>query len=384
MSKRDYYEILGVSKTATDGELKAGFRKLAMVYHPDKNPGDKEAEIKFKELNEAYQCLSDGQKRAAYDRFGHAAFSQGGQGGPGFGNEFGDFMSDIFDNFFGDGRQAPGGARGRGGPTRERGADLRFNLEISLEEAFSGKAETIKMPTSVACEVCSGTGAKPGSKPRPCQTCGGYGRVRAAQGFFAIERTCPNCHGRGEMVDDPCGNCSGAGRLTRERTLSINVPAGVDDGLRIRLAGEGESGLRGGPAGDLYVFLSIKPHEFFQRDGADLFCRVPISMVTAALSGEITVPVIDGSQTQVRIPAGTQTAKQFRIKGKGMPVLRAREVGDLYIQVFVETPQNLTKRQRELLQEFDLSASDETHPESAGFFSKVKDFLGGLSGVARP
>ncbi len=279
------------------------------------------------------------------------------------------------------GSRRRGGQRGRGQPGRERGADLRYNLEISLEEAFAGKTETIRIPTSIACEVCSGTGAKAGSKPRTCPTCGGYGRVRAAQGFFAIERTCPNCHGRGEVVDDPCTACSGAGRVNRERTLSINVPAGVDDGLRIRLAGEGESGLRGGPAGDLYVFLSIKPHPFFQRDGADLFCRVPISMVTAALSGEITVPVIDGSQTQVRIPAGTQTAKQFRIKGKGMPVLRSREIGDLYIQVSVETPQNLTKRQRELLQEFDQSASDENHPESAGFFSKVRDFF--VSGAGR-
>ncbi len=379
MSKRDYYEVLGVSKTITEVELKSAFRKLAMVHHPDRNPGNKEAEIKFKEVNEAYQCLSDGQKRAAYDRFGHAAFSQGGAGGPGFGNEFGDFMSDIFENFFGDGRGNP---RGRGGaPGRERGADLRYNLEISLEEAFSGKTEELRIPTAVACEPCGGSGAKAGSKARPCPTCGGYGRVRAAQGFFAIERTCPNCHGRGEVIDDPCPSCSGAGRITRERSLSINVPAGVEDGLRIRLAGEGESGLRGGASGDLYVFLSIKPHAFFQRDGADLFCRVPISMVTAALSGEITVPVIDGSQTQVRIPSGTQTGKQFRIKGKGMPVLRSREVGDLYIQVSVETPQNLTKRQRELLLEFDQMASAENHPESAGFFSKVRDFF--VSGTGR-
>lgn len=380
MAKRDYYEVLGVSKTVTEVELKSAFRKLAMVHHPDRNPGNKEAEIKFKEVNEAYQCLSDGQKRAAYDRFGHAAFSQGGAGGPGFGNEFGDFMSDIFENFFGDGRGNPRG-RGGGAPGRERGADLRFNLEIGLEEAFSGKTEDIRIPTSVACESCSGSGAKAGSKARACSTCGGYGRVRAAQGFFAIERTCPNCHGRGEVIDDPCTSCSGAGRVTRERSLSIQVPAGVEDGLRIRLAGEGEGGLRGGPAGDLYVFLSIKPHAFFQRDGADLFCRVPISMVTAALSGEITVPVIDGSQTQVRIPAGTQTGKQFRIKSKGMPVLRSREVGDLYIQVSVETPQNLTKRQRELLLEFDQMASAENHPESAGFFSKVRDFF--VSGAGR-
>ena len=259
MSKRDYYEILGVAKTASDGEMKVAFRKLAMTFHPDRNPGDKEAEIKFKELNEAYQCLSDGQKRAAYDKFGHAAFSQGA-GGPGFGNEFGDFMSDIFDNFFGDGRGGAQRGRGGGTPGRERGSDLRYNLEITLEEAFLGKAETIRIPTSVTCEACDGSGAKPGSKPRACPTCAGYGRVRAAQGFFSIERTCPNCHGRGEIVDDPCATCQGAGRVNRERTLSINVPAGVDDGLRIRLAGEGESGLRGGPPGDLYVFLSIKQH----------------------------------------------------------------------------------------------------------------------------
>ncbi|WP_298964619.1 molecular chaperone DnaJ [uncultured Methylobacterium sp.] len=389
MSKRDYYEVLGVARTASDGELKSAFRKLAMVHHPDRNPGDKEAEIKFKEVNEAYQCLSDGQKRAAYDRFGHAAFSQGGAGGPGFGNEFGDFMSDIFDTFFGDARGGPGGAggaragRGGGASGRERGADLRYNLEITLEEAFSGKTETIRMPTAVTCEVCGGSGAKAGSKPKTCGTCGGYGRVRAAQGFFAIERTCPTCLGRGEIIEDPCTACSGAGRVTRERSLSVNVPAGVDDGLRIRLAGEGESGLRGGPAGDLYIFLSIKPHPFFQRDGADLFCRVPISMVTAALAGEITVPVIDGSNTQVRIPAGTQTNKQFRLKGKGMPVLRSRDVGDLYIQVFVETPQNLTRRQREILQEFDQhGTAADNHPESTGFFSRVKEFFDGLSGGA--
>jgi molecular chaperone DnaJ len=387
MSKRDYYEVLSVAKTASDGELKVAFRKLAMQFHPDRNPGDKEAEIKFKEVNEAYQCLSDGQKRAAYDRFGHAAFSQGsaGAGGPGFGNEFGDFMSDIFESFFGDARGAPGAAagRGRGGQGRERGADLRYDLEITLEEAFSGKTETLKLPTPVTCEVCAGSGAKAGTKARTCPTCGGYGRVRAAQGFFAIERTCVACQGRGEIIEDPCPACSGAGRVTRERTLSVNVPAGVDDGLRIRLAGEGEAGLRGAPAGDLYIFLSVKPHPIFQRDGADLFCRVPISMVSAALGGEITVPVIDGTDTQVKVPAGTQTNKQFRLRGKGMPVLRARDVGDLYIQVFVETPQNLTKRQRELLAEFERTASDENSPESAGFFSRMREFFDGLSGAGR-
>jgi molecular chaperone DnaJ len=375
MSKRDYYDVLGVAKTASDGDLKGAFRTLAMKYHPDRNPGDKDAEIHFKEVNEAYQTLSDAQKRAAYDRFGHAAFANGGAGGPGFGNDFSDFMSDIFDNFFGDGR-----TRGRSAGGRERGADLRYNLEITLEEAYAGKTATIRMPTAVTCEACSGTGAKPGSKPRPCPTCGGYGRVRATQGFFSIERTCPNCHGRGETIDDPCGQCGGAGRVTRERTLSVNVPAGVEEGTRIRLAGEGESGLRGGPSGDLYIFLSLKPHEFFQRDGADLFTRVPISMVTAALGGEFTVPTLDGSDARVKVPEGTQSGKQFRLKAKGMPVLRSRDMGDLYIQVVVETPQKLTKRQRELLMEFDQECSKETHPESSGFFSRVREFFDGFSG----
>jgi molecular chaperone DnaJ len=375
MSKRDYYEVLGVASTASEAEMKAAFRKLAMKYHPDKNPGDKDAEIHFKEINEAYQTLSDAQKRAAYDRYGHAAFANGGAGGPGFGNDFSDFMSDIFDNFFGDARarqRTPGG--------RERGADLRYNLEISLEDAFKGSNATIKIPASLTCEVCSGTGAKAGSKPRTCPTCGGYGRVRATQGFFSIERTCPNCHGRGETIDDPCGQCGGAGRVVRERTLSVNVPAGVEDGTRIRLAGEGEAGLRGGPSGDLYIFLSLKPHAFFQRDGADLFCRVPISMVTAALGGEVKVPTIDGSDAKVKVPEGTQSGKQFRLKAKGMPVLRSRDMGDLYIQVVVETPQNLTKRQRELLMEFDGECSKETHPESSGFFSRVREFFDGLGG----
>jgi molecular chaperone DnaJ len=378
MSKRDYYEVLGVEKTASEADLKSAFRKLAMKYHPDKNPGDKDAEIHFKEINEAYQALSDAQKRAAYDRFGHAAFANGGgPGGPGFDANFSDFMSDIFENFFGDGR---GRARNPGG--RERGADLRYNLDISLEEAFHGKTATITIPTSTSCEACSGTGAKPGSKPKACPTCGGYGRVRATQGFFSIERTCPNCHGRGETIDDPCGQCGGAGRITRERTLSVNVPAGVEDGTRIRLAGEGESGLRGGPAGDLYIFIGLKPHTFFQRDGADLFCRVPISMVTAALGGEFTVPTLDGSDAKVKVPEGTQSGKQFRLKAKGMPVLRSRDVGDLYIQVVVETPQKLTKRQRELLMEFDGACSKENHPESAGFFSRVREFFDGLGGTA--
>jgi molecular chaperone DnaJ len=382
MSKRDYYEVLGVSRTVTEAELKSSFRKLAMQYHPDKNPGDASAEVKFKEINEAYQVLSDAQKRGAYDRFGHAAFQQGGGGGPGFGNEFGDFMSDIFDTFFGDARQG-GGRGGRGPGGRERGADMRYNLEITLEEAYNGRAETITIPSSLTCEVCSGSGAKAGSKPRTCPTCGGAGRVRAAQGFFSIERTCPNCHGRGEVIDDPCPNCGGAGRVTRERTLSVNVPAGVEDGTRIRLAGEGEAGIRGGPPGDLYIFLSVKPHSLFQRDGADLFCQVPISLVTAALGGEFTVPTLDGSDAKVKVPEGTQTGKQFRLRGKGMTVLRSRDMGDLYIQVMVETPQKLTRRQRELLLEFERESSGETHPESAGFFTRVREFFDGIGGSPR-
>lgn len=376
MSKRDYYEVLGVSQTATEAEMKSAFRKLAMQYHPDRNPGDHEAEVKFKEINEAYQTLSDAQKRAAYDRFGHAAFANGGAGGPGFGNDFSDFMSDIFENFFGETR----GRGGRGAGGRERGADMRYNLEISLDEAFHGKTAELKIPTSITCEVCSGSGAKAGSKPKTCPTCGGAGRVRATQGFFSIERTCPNCHGRGEIIDDPCANCGGAGRVTRERTLSVNIPAGVEDGTRIRLAGEGEAGLRGGPPGDLYIFLSLKPHPFYQRDGADLFCRVPISMVTAALGGEFSVPTLSGTDALVKVPEGTQSGKQFRLRGKGMPVLRSRDVGDLYIQVVVETPQKLSKRQRELLMEFDQECSKENHPESSGFFSRVREFFDGLSG----
>ncbi|HRK23533.1 MAG TPA: molecular chaperone DnaJ [Beijerinckiaceae bacterium] len=376
MPKRDYYEVLGVQKNADEAALKSAFRKLAMQYHPDKNPGDKAAEAKFKELNEAYQCLSDSQKRAAYDRFGHAAFEQGGGGQGPFGGGGGGFsgMGDIFEDLFGE--VFGGGRRSSGG--RERGADLRYNLEITLDDAFRGKAATIKVPTSITCEACSGSGAKAGSKPKRCATCGGHGRVRATQGFFSIERTCHACHGRGETIDDPCRACNGGGRVTRERTLSINVPAGVEDGTRIRLSGEGEAGLRGGPSGDLYVFLSVKPHGLFQRDGADLFARVPISMVAAALGTEIAVPTLDGTDAKVRIPEGTQSGKQFRVKGKGMPVLRSKDRGDLFIQTVVETPQNLTRRQKELLREFEQGSADGTHPESEGFFARMKkDFFGG-------
>jgi len=375
MSKRDYYEILGVTRTVTDVELKAAYRKLAMQHHPDRNPGDAECEHKFKELSEAYDVLKDGDKRAAYDRFGHAAFEQGGGGGHGFGADFASTFSDIFEDLFGMGGGRRAGGRGQG---RERGSDLRYNMEITLEEAFEGKTAQIRIPTSVACEVCSGTGAKAGTKPKPCATCGGAGKIRHAQGFFTLERTCPVCQGRGQVIDDPCASCDGAGRVTRERMLSVNIPAGVEDGTRIRLAGEGEAGLRGGPPGDLYIFLSLAQHEFFQRDGADLHCRVPISMATAALGGEFEVPAIDGSKARVKVPGGTQTGRRFRLASKGMPVLRAKQTGDMYVQVAVETPQNLTKKQRELLTEFEKLSSEETQPESAGFFSRVKEFLDGL------
>ena len=372
MAKRDYYEVLEVTRTASAGELKASYRKLAMKWHPDRNPGDKDCEHRFKEINEAYDVLKDEQKRAAYDRFGHAAFEQGGGGaqGAGFGADFASTFSDIFEDLF------SGGRRGRGG--RERGADLRFNMEITLEEAFGGKTAQVRIPTSVTCEACSGSGAKSGSKPKTCPTCGGAGKVRHQQGFFTLERTCVSCQGRGQVIDNPCPNCTGSGRVTRERTLSVNVPPGAEDGTRIRLQGEGEAGVRGGPNGDLYIFLSLSPHQFFQRDGADLHCRMPISMVAAALGGAFDVPTIDGGQSKVKVPDGTQSGRRFRLAGKGMPVLRARERGDMYVQVLVETPQKLTKRQKELLQEFDKHSSTETQPETAGFFSKVKDFLGGL------
>src|SRR5512139_978493 len=373
MAKRCYYEVLEVERTADETQLKSAFRKLTMKWHPDRNPGDKSCEVRFKEINEAYEVLKDADKRAAYDRFGHAAFEHNG-GGPGGG--FGDVASafaDIFDDLFGMG----GARRGRGGG-RERGADLRYNMEISLEEAYSGKTAQVRIPTSVTCEACSGSGAKSGTKPKACPTCGGQGRIRHAQGFFTLERTCPGCQGRGQVIDNPCPACSGSGRVTRERALSVNIPAGVEDGTRIRLAGEGEAGLRGGPPGDLYIFLEVGSHEFFQRDGADLHCRVPISMVAAALGGDFEVPAIDGSQVRVKVPAGTQSGRRFRLSGKGMPILRSKQTGDMYVQVVVETPQNLTKRQRELLAEFEKLSSEETQPESAGFFSRVKEFLDGL------
>ncbi len=370
-TKRCYYETLEVERGADESTLKSAFRKLAMKWHPDRNPGDASSEVRFKEINEAYEVLKDGDKRAAYDRYGHAAFEQGmGGGGPGFGAGFASSFSDIFEDLFG-----MAGQRGRG-TGRERGADLRYNMEITLEDAYKGKTAQIEIPVSVTCDPCSGAGAKAGTKPKTCATCGGAGRVRQAQGFFTLERTCPSCQGRGQTIEDPCPSCSGSGRVTKERNLSVNIPQGVEDGTRIRLAGEGEAGVRGGPPGDLYIFLSLAPHDIFQRDGADLHCRVPISMVTAALGGEFEVPTIERGKTKVKVPSGTQTGRRFRIAGKGMPVLRSRQVGDMYVQVAVETPQNLTKKQQELLAEFEKLSSGATQPEAAGFFSMVKDFFG--------
>jgi molecular chaperone DnaJ len=376
MAKRDYYDVLGLKRGASEADIKAAFRRLAKEHHPDRNPDDKSAEQKFKEINEAYEILKDEQKRAAYDQFGHAAFEGGGPGrGPGgFGPDFSSSMSDIFDDLFG---EFMGGRRGGGRQrtARERGADLRYNMEITLSEAFTGKQAQIRVPTSVTCETCSGSGARAGSRPTTCATCGGQGKVRASQGFFTIERTCPTCQGRGETIDDPCPECHGQGRVTKERTLAVSIPPGVEDGTRIRLAGEGEAGQRGGPTGDLYIFLSIKPHEFFQRDGADIFCRVPISMTTAALGGHVDVPTVEGSRVRMPVPSGTETGKQFRLKGKGMPVLRSKVHGDMYIQVEVETPKNLSRKQRELLEEFERESNKETNPASSGFFARVKEFF---------
>src|SRR6476660_8191422 len=379
MAKRDYYDVLGISRGASEQDIKSAFRRLAKDCHPDRNASDKSAEQKFKELNEAYEALKDPQKRAAYDQFGHAAFDGQGRGGQGFGPDFASSMSDIFDDLFGEfmgGRRGGGQRRGTGG--RERGADVRYDMEITLEQAYSGvEKPKIRVSKRDTCEKCNGTGSKPGTKPVTCATCGGIGKVRASQGFFTIERTCPSCHGRGEVIETPCPACNGSGRVTRERTLSVTIPAGVEDGTRIRLAGEGEAGLRSGPAGDLYIFLSIKPHEFFQRDGADLFCRVPIAMTTAALGGQVEVPTIDGGKSKVKIPEGTESGKQFRIKSKGMPVLRSKQQGDLYIQVEVETPKSLTRKQRELLKEFENASNASTSPASTGFFARVKEFFEG-------
>ena len=371
MAKQDYYETLGVARDADESALKKAYRSLAMKYHPDRNPGDSSAEQRFKEVSEAYEVLKDKDKRAAYDRYGHAAFdgAAGPRGAGGFDFNLASGFADIFDEMFGD---FAGGRRGR---NSGRGADLRYNMEVTLEEAFHGKSAQIRVPTSVTCGSCSGSGAEGGAQPVACGTCQGHGRVRAQQGFFTIERTCPACHGVGRVIDKPCGDCNGAGRVHKEKTLQVNIPAGVEDGTRIRLASEGEAGLRGAAPGDLYIFLSVAPHRIFQRDGADIQCRVPIPMTTAALGGAIEVPSIDGGKARVSIPGGAQTGQRFRLRSKGMTVLNAKTRGDMYVEVGVETPVNLTKRQKELLEEFEKEGKGKkTSPESEGFFSRVKEF----------
>ncbi|MCU0987059.1 MAG: molecular chaperone DnaJ [Acetobacteraceae bacterium] len=383
MAKTDFYEVLGASREATADELKKAYRKLAMQYHPDRNPGDKKAEAKFKEVNEAYDVLKDPEKRAAYDRFGHAAFEGGGPRGPGpGGGGFGGFQgagsfADMFDDIFGDLM----GGRGRGpGAAAGRGADLQTRIELTLEEAFAGKKATLRVPTAIICEACKGSGSEGGAAPTTCGSCNGAGKIRAQQGFFLIERTCPTCGGTGKVVKDPCKVCAGAGRVQRERTLNVDIPAGVEDGTRMRVSGAGEAGLRGAPAGDLYVNVLVKPHKLFQREGANLYCRVPLRMTAAALGGAIEVPTIEGGRAKVTINPGTQTGDQFRLRGKGMTQLNSAARGDLYIQVAVETPMNLTKRQQELLREFEEEAEkagDKSSPESAGFFAKVREFFEG-------
>ncbi len=372
MSKQDYYETLNVGKNADAAILKSAYRKLAMQYHPDKNPDDAKAEAKFKEINEAYEILKDDNKRAAYDQYGHQAFEGGMGGRQGGGQGFGGF-TDIFEEMFGD---FGGGGRGRGAAQVNRGSDQRYNLEISLEDAFNGRNIEIRIPGTAACQKCGGSGGEDGAKPVSCTTCNGHGKVRQQQGFFTLERVCPTCHGQGSNIDKPCNPCSGSGRVAKERTLSVNIPKGVEEGTRIRLTGEGEAGLRGADAGDLYIFLSLSPHRIFQREDSNIFCEVPIVMVDATLGAEIEVPTIDGGRAKVKIPSGTQTGQQFRLRGKGMNIMRRNSRGDMYIQVSIETPVNLTKRQKELLGEFrNAGDKHKSHsPKSDGFFSKVKEF----------
>ncbi|MEL6562838.1 MAG: molecular chaperone DnaJ [Pseudomonadota bacterium] len=383
MAKRDYYDVLGVSKGASADEIKKGYRAKAKELHPDRNADNPQAEAQFKEANEAYEVLKDAEKKAAYDRFGHAAFEGGmggggGRPGGGFGGgqqDFTDAFSDMFGDLFGD----FGGRGGAGGRRASRGSDLRYNLRIDLEEAFAGLQKSINVPTSVACNACNGTGAEGGSEPTTCPTCSGMGKVRAQQGFFTVERTCPTCSGLGQIIKDPCNVCSGAGRVEKDRALSVNIPAGVETGTRIRLAGEGEAGMRGGPSGDLYIFIEVKEHKLFERDGTNLFCRVPVSMGTAALGGSIEVPTIDGGRGRVQIPAGSQSGRQMRLRSKGMPALRGAGTGDMFIELAVETPVNLTSRQKELLREFE-DLSEENNPESSSFFSSVKSFWDSMKG----
>jgi len=374
MAKRDYYETLEVNKSCDDKNLKSAFRKLAKKYHPDHNPGNKEAENKFKEISEAYDRLKDPETRAAYDRFGHAAFENNNtsRGGAGFDSNFSSSFSDIFNDFFGDAGSSNQGSTGRG-------SDLRYNMEITLEEAFKGKSDTINVTMSASCDKCNGSGSKKGTSPIDCPQCHGSGKVRASQGFFTVERTCSSCQGQGRIIVNPCESCNGQGRVQKPKKLSVEIPAGIEDGNRIRLSGQGEAGVRGGTVGDLYIFLSLKTHSFFQRDGADIFCNVPVSMATAALGGQIEIPTVDGGKTRVTIPEGSQNTKQFRLRGKGMPILRQKRFGDMYLQITVETPLKLSKKQKELLKEFEKLSSKENNPESHGFFEKIKEFWGGVN-----
>lgn len=379
MSKRDYYELLGLSKGASADEIKKAYRSKAKELHPDRNADNPNAEAQFKEVNEAYDVLKDADKKAAYDRFGHAAF-EGGMGGGGRSGGQGDFtsaFSDVFDDLFGD---FMGGGRRSGGRNRAtRGSDLRYNLRVALEAAYSGLQKSIKVPTTVQCGSCNGTGAESGSEPTNCPTCSGMGKVRATQGFFTVERTCPTCSGLGQMIKNPCRACSGGGRVEKDRALSVNVPAGVETGTRIRLSGEGEAGMRGGPSGDLYIFIEVEDHKIFSRDGLDLFCRVPVSMFSAALGGDIEVPTIDGGRSRVKIPQGSQSGRQMRLRGKGMPAIKSSHSGDMFIELAVETPVNLTPRQKELLREFE-KLSEDNNPESTSFFSSVKSFWDTMKG----
>jgi molecular chaperone DnaJ len=375
--KTDYYKVLGVDKTATADELKKKYRSLAMQYHPDRNPGDKEAEKKFQELSEAYDVLKDDQKRAAYDRYGHAAFEQGnGGGGGGGGFESAANFADIFGDLFGDFMGGSGGRSAGNNAARNRGSDLRYNLEISLEEAFNGKQQSVTFTTSVNCDTCHATGSANGAEPVTCTTCRGSGRIRVQQGFFTMEKTCTTCQGAGKIIKDPCKSCSGQGRVRKEKTLSVSIPAGVEEGTRIRLSGEGEAGMRGGTAGDLYIFISVTQHPIFKREDSNIHCKVPIPMVTATLGGSIEVPTLDGTRAKVTIPPGTQTGNQFRLKSKGMSIMRSRNRGDMYIHVAVETPVHLSKKQKDLLKEFEEAGNKGSSPESEGFFSKVKDLWG--------
>ena len=377
MAKRDFYELLGISKGASPDEIKKAYRGKAKALHPDRNSDNPNAEAEFKEVNEAYEVLKDADKKAAYDRFGHAAFEGGMGGGPRGGGGNGDFasaFSDVFDDLFGD---IMGGRRGGGGQRAMRGSDLRYNLRVTLEDAHKGMQKTIQVPTALACETCDGTGAESGAEPQVCPTCSGMGKVRASQGFFTVERTCPTCSGAGQIIQNPCKICKGAGRQEKERSLSVNIPAGVETGTRIRLAGEGEAGMRGGPSGDLYIFIDVAAHELFQREGDNLYCRVPVSMTSAAMGGDIEVPTVDGGRSRVKVPAGSQSGRQMRLRGKGMPSLRGGSQGDMMIELAVETPVNLTSKQKELLAEFE-KLSEENSPESTGFFKKVKTFWDGM------